>query len=110
MRFHTLTLENCYSHKHTEINLVDRGLCLIIGSNGSGKSSLLKALLFCLFGIGTDSVVNNTVGANACVTLVGNKQFSHTSPRFGTADSDVNVFYGDEFTIKRYRKHKKHKN
>lgn len=92
MRFAYLTMENVFSHHRTAIDLSDRGLCLITGENGSGKSSILKSLLFVLFGIGTDSVVNNIVGKDACVTLIGNKNNSTT------------------FGISRYRKHSKHKN
>jgi len=91
MIFQTLILENVFSHKHTEIELNNRGLTLITGDNGAGKSSILKALLFCLFGIGTDSVVNKTIDADACVTLIGVKN-------------------KDSFRVSRYRKHKKYKN
>jgi DNA repair exonuclease SbcCD ATPase subunit len=87
MKFKKLILENTYSHKKTEFDLDDRGLCLIVGRNGAGKSSLVKSLLFCLYGIGADSVVNKTIGSGACVTLLG-----------------------EGFTVRRYRKHKKHKN
>jgi DNA repair exonuclease SbcCD ATPase subunit len=106
MRFQKLIIKNTFSHRETEFDLDNRGLCLIVGRNGAGKSSLIKSLLFCLFGIGADSVINRTVGSDASVTLVGN------NPNFllGTADCDYNPFYGDEFKIRRYRKHKKHKN
>jgi DNA repair exonuclease SbcCD ATPase subunit len=106
MKFKKLILENTYSHKKTEFNLDGRGLCLIVGRNGAGKSSLVKSLLFCLYGIGADSVINKTIGSGACVTLLGT-----TQPMLpGTADSEVNPFGGQPFKIRRYRKHKKHKN
>ena len=90
MKFKTLILENTYSHKKTEFDLDDRGLCLIVGRNGAGKSSLVKSLLFCLYGIGADRVVNKTIGSGACVTLLGTTQ-------------------EQSYKIRRYRKHKKHK-
>lgn len=106
MRLIKLIIENTYSHKKTEFDIDHRGLSLIVGANGAGKSSIMKSLLFCLFGIGADDVINETVGNNACVTLIGTRPYNLPS----TADSDVNVFYGEEFTVRRYRKHKKHKN
>ena len=90
MIFRTLILDNIYSHQHTEIDLYNKGLCLILGQNGSGKSSILKSLLFCLFGIGADAVVNQTIGKDSCVTLIGNNP--------------------DDFRVSRYRKHHKFKN
>ena len=87
MKFQKLILENIYSHKKTEFDLDNRGLSLIVGDNGAGKSSIIKSILFCLFNIGADSVVNKTIGENTCVTLIG-----------------------EGFTVRRYRKHKKHKN
>jgi len=105
MIFRTIILENIFSHKSTEVDLYDKGLCLILGQNGSGKSSILKALLFCLFGIGADSVINQTIGKDASVTLIGNNP-----TRLPIADSEYNPYYGDDFTVRRYRKHNKFKN
>jgi DNA repair exonuclease SbcCD ATPase subunit len=91
MHIKYIEIENIRSHKYTEFSLDQQGLCFIKGSNGSGKSTIVKGLIFCLFGIGADDVVNEAVGKNARVTIIGSK---------GT----------DTFKVERYRKHEEHKN
>lgn len=91
MHIKYIELENIRSHKYTEFSLDDQGLCFIKGKNGSGKSTIVKGLIFCLFGIGADDVVNESVGKNARVTIIG-------------ANGD------DTFKVERYRKHDEHKN
>src|SRR5690606_15704134 len=91
--------------KHAVLELDEQGLILIEGenltsgkflSNGSGKTSLLEAIVYAIYdttskGVQSDDVINNKVGKNTCVTLIG--------------------YNGeDEYRIERYRKHKKHKN
>ncbi len=91
MKLKAIVLHNAFSHKVTEVELDGNGLCLIRGRNGAGKSSIVKALLFAFFGIGTDDVVNNKVGKDTCVTVYGENG-------------------ADTFTVKRYRQHTEHKN
>jgi DNA repair exonuclease SbcCD ATPase subunit len=91
MKLNAITLRNAFSHKETEIELDGHGLCLIKGKNGAGKSSIVKALLFAFFGIGTDDVVNNKVGKNTSVKVYGENG-------------------EDTFTVRRYRQHTEHKN
>ena len=45
----TLKLENFKSYKNSTIDF-DQGISLILGENGSGKSSILEAISFALFG------------------------------------------------------------
>jgi len=91
MKLKAITLRNAFSHKDTEIELDGHGLCLIKGKNGAGKSSIVKALLFAFFGIGTDDVVNNKIGKNTSVKVYGENG-------------------EDTFIVKRYRQHTEHKN
>lgn len=86
-----IRLQNFWSYIDETVEISNQGLCLVKGTNGAGKSAVVRALLFCLFGTGADSVVNNIVGVGTCVTLKGWKG-------------------GDTFRVQRYRKHKKHKN
>jgi DNA repair exonuclease SbcCD ATPase subunit len=51
MKLDFLRLENFLSYKEVELSLKDRGLVLLEGKNGSGKSSLFDGLLFNLYGI-----------------------------------------------------------
>ena len=43
-----IELENFRSHKHLDIELKD--LNVVIGENGAGKSTILEAICYCLFG------------------------------------------------------------
>jgi DNA repair exonuclease SbcCD ATPase subunit len=87
----SIRLQNTFSHKDTTVELDKLGLCLVNGSNGAGKSSIIKGLLFGFFCIGTDDVVNKKKGKDACVTITG---------KYGK----------DRFIVQRYRKHSEHKN
>ncbi|NIW53234.1 MAG: AAA family ATPase, partial [Candidatus Korarchaeota archaeon] len=91
MRLQTLRLHNVFSYLDTTIELDNMGLTAICGHNGAGKSSIVKALLFCLFGTGADSVVNEAMGKDAFVVLHG-------------------MVNGKEFHLERYRKDSKNKN
>ncbi len=91
MHIKYIELENIRSHKYTEFSLDNQGLCFIKGKNGSGKSTIVKGLIFCLFGIGADDVVNESVGKNARVAVIGSNG-------------------SDTFKVERFRKHEEHKN
>lgn len=87
--FGKIKLKNFRSYKEAELNLRDRGFCLIsaenhcktdnAGSNGSGKSSIVEAICFALTGETTNEVskglVNNQAGKDedAYVELELNK-------------------------------------
>ena len=56
----------CYSEK--EIDLGENGLTLLLGQSGAGKSTILMAIYFCLYGEGTKCVSN---GKTSCeVTII----------------------------------------
>lgn len=105
MKFHTLNVENFLTLRTATVNLDGRGLQLIQGaneddssasSNGAGKSSLVDAICWCLYGITArdvkgDSVVNLGAKKNCMVSLT----VSNGSARY---------------RITRYRKHATGKN
>lgn len=78
----TIHIENFMSFKSADLSLNDRGFVTVVGrndnvcdnsvSNGSGKSSLWEALLWCLTGDtvrGTKDVVNNKSNEGTLVEL-----------------------------------------
>lgn len=72
MRITKLIIEEFMSYKYAELDLSNRGLLLISGENGSGKSSINEALCWSLFGcthrgIKTDQVVRRN-SSNTRVT------------------------------------------
>lgn len=87
----TIHIENFMSFKSADLSLNDRGFVTVVGrndnvcdnsvSNGSGKSSLWEALLWCLTGDtvrGTKDVVNNKSDEGALVELdfvLNNKRY-----------------------------------
>jgi exonuclease SbcC len=76
VRFDRIHLENFKCYEETDLRL-DRGVTVIHGLNGSGKSSLLEACFFALYGAKAldrtlDEVV--TIGAEECVVEL---EFTH---------------------------------
>ena len=45
----SVKLDNFLSHRHTELTF-DNGVTVFIGGNGAGKSSIIDAMTFALFG------------------------------------------------------------
>jgi DNA repair exonuclease SbcCD ATPase subunit len=105
MKFDSLQVQNFLTLGSASIGLRDRGLNVIQGlndddgsasSNGAGKSSLVDALCWCLFGVTArgvkgDSVVNRTAKKECQVR--------------------VWMTHGEtEYIVTRHRKHKEHKN
>lgn len=106
MLLKTLTVQNFLSIRNITLELQDRGLTLIKGlnqdnpefdNNGSGKSSLIEALVYALYGrtvrgLKGDSIVHNIPKKNTKVFL-------------DIVDDD-----GTQYRIARYRKHSINKN
>ena len=81
MKFSTLKITNFMPFESATFNLSGRGLVLIEGrksgeialSNGTGKTSLIEALLWCLFGQTLKNIYANDVvhnyGANCQVEI-----------------------------------------
>jgi DNA repair exonuclease SbcCD ATPase subunit len=83
--FKRITYRNFLSsgNQETEINLLKSKTTLIIGSNGSGKSTMLDAICFCLFNkafrkINRGQLVNSTNEKDCLVTVefdIGSKKY-----------------------------------
>jgi DNA repair exonuclease SbcCD ATPase subunit len=94
----TLTITNFLSVQNTiTIDFrydLARGLTFLVGENGSGKSMLIEAMVWCQFGqcvrsgMAVDDVVNDIIGNNCCVTLK----------------------FANGYAISRHRKHKENGN
>lgn len=84
MKFTKVYIKNFLSFKEAELNLEKRGLVLVdgdnqsetdaIGANGSGKSSLLSAIFYALYGelpngTSADAVINRSEGKGTEVKL-----------------------------------------
>ena len=64
MIFKRLKLNNFKSHKNTEIKF-DKGISVIVGENGAGKSTILEAISFALFKQHTAKKIDDLVRNNA---------------------------------------------
>ncbi len=64
MIFTRLKLNNFKSHQHTVIPF-DRGISVIVGENGAGKSTILEAISFALFKQHTAKKIDDLVRNNA---------------------------------------------
>lgn len=105
MKILSLSIQNFLIIGEASINLNNRGLMLVQGineddssanSNGAGKSSIVDAISWCLYGetargVSGDDVVNEQVGKNCQVSIV-------------VEDA------GDVYHIIRHRRHHEHKN
>jgi exonuclease SbcC len=69
MIFTKLKLNNFKSHKHSVI-VFDRGISVIVGENGAGKSTILEAISFALFKQHTARKIDDLVRNNATVMSV----------------------------------------
>ncbi len=96
MNFKKIRIEafKSFGPETTEMDLDFVGVKLLVGKNGSGKTSFFDALLWCLFGKSTtkaDSVVNKTL-KSGCKVEVEFESNNH------------------EYVVTRYRNHKTHEN
>ena len=94
--FKKLILNNFKIHQEFEIDLNQNKLYLVVGKNGSGKTSIIDGIFWCLYdetvkGQKGDSIVNNKAKKDCSAIL----QF------------EVD---GVEYEIRNYRKHSKFKN
>ena len=64
MIFTRLKLENFKSHEHTIISF-DKGISVIVGENGAGKSTIFEAISFALFKQHTAKKIDDLVRNNA---------------------------------------------
>ena len=64
MIFTKLKLNNFKSHEHTKIHF-DKGISVIVGENGAGKSTILEAISFALFKQHTAKKIDDLVRNNA---------------------------------------------
>lgn len=107
--FEKLTLHNFMSFQDSSVDLTNAGFTLVDGknnssdnaySNGSGKSSLFEALIWCLTGEtlrGTKDVVNTTAKDGTFVTL----DFTYDNDRFFLRRSKEHKEYKTNLYIER---------
>ena len=67
----SVKLGNFLSHKDTELTF-DNGVTVFIGDNGAGKSSVIDAMTYALFGKNTRGLHGETIrdGENQAVTQI----------------------------------------
>jgi len=92
----SITIKNFKSYGDNEvtITLEDNVARLFIGKNGSGKSTIMDSIIWCLYGrslCSVDEVINRRINKNCKVEFIFKVQ-------------------KDIFSIIRYRKHDEHKN
>jgi len=83
VNFKSLTLENFLSYKSPQtFSFEGKGITLLLGLNGHGKSAIASGMFFALFGKSdrgsVDELVNNNTGKNLKVTLefeINNNQY-----------------------------------
>ena len=96
MKFKKISIENFKSigSNPVVVNLDFNNTTLLTGYNGSGKTSIFEAIVWCIYGVTklkADNVVNKTNGENTKVEL----EFEENNKNY---------------VITRYRKHKTHRN
>jgi len=67
----SVKLHNFLSHKDTELSF-DNGVTVFIGENGAGKSSIIEAITFALFGKTTRGAIEDVIrdGETQAVTQI----------------------------------------
>ncbi|MEM2086617.1 MAG: DNA double-strand break repair ATPase Rad50 [Archaeoglobaceae archaeon] len=91
-----ITLRNFKSHRNTKISF-EKGINLIVGRNGAGKSSVLEAILVALYGVRQGSTRKSDlvqVGANE-YTIELFFEYGGREYRISRASNGDSVLYGD---------------
>src|SRR3954469_17540281 len=92
-----INLHNFISHRDTSLSL-DKGITIFVGHNGSGKSSIIDAVTFALFGKHTRKSNKNLVrrGANSAMVQVNftlnSKEFQATRALSGSGSQSFSQF------------------
>lgn len=91
IEFKKVHIKNFFSIKEIEFEFFEKGLTLLYGKNGHGKSVMFDAIYWCLFGSTTkgvkaNQVINDTIRRNCSVCI----EFKDQS---------------NEYILTRYRKH-----
>ena len=101
MRILRAKLKNFMSHNSTDIDLSNIKLAAIVGENGAGKSSILEALSYALFGITRmdtdDELCRNGNDLESNYTFELNNEIFNVvrSKKFGKSGK-LSLFRGDE--------------
>ena len=96
MKFTRLSIHNLFSHEDTVIDLADRGLVLIDGPVGAGKSSIFNSLCWVLYGQAPNETRADTVIREGQTHAWGSVEFLDE--------------FGRKITVTRYRRHPTKKN
>lgn len=96
IKFGNETLENFRCHEELEFSYQPNRFVTVVGSNGSGKTSIFSGLVWACYddtieGLSGDSIVRKRTGKDTCVKVQW---------------KDGN----DEYEVQAYRKHSKYKN
>jgi DNA repair exonuclease SbcCD ATPase subunit len=66
-----ITLKNFKCWEHKELTFKDEGIILLSAKSGKGKSSILDAIHFCLFGNGTKLVMHSKTSCSVIIEVGG---------------------------------------
>lgn len=80
MIFESLKLKNFKSHEDSIIKF-NKGITVVVGENGAGKSSILEGISFALFKLHTSQKIDNLVRNNAKEMFV-ELEFSHAGNKY----------------------------
>lgn len=102
IQFTKITFRNILKYGNSDTSLkFTQGLNLVVGKNGTGKSTLLEAICFCLFGkpyrdIKIQELVNNKNKKGLLVTLEFTKGSDSYTIQRGLKPDILRILKGDE--------------